>query len=44
MVGGAKMLQSEWAFNKVLTIYELMEVVWSGEQRIVDLRDQIDHW
>jgi hypothetical protein len=44
MVEGAKALQSEWAFNKASTAYEHMEVVWPGEQRIVDLRDYIDHW
>lgn len=41
---GARVLQSEWAFNKALTAYELMEVVWPGEQRIIDLRDHLDHW
>jgi len=40
----AKALQSEWGFSETLTVYELMEVVWPDEQRIIDLRDLIIHW
>lgn len=40
----AKTLQSTWGFTEALTTYELMEVVWPGEQRIADLRDYIIHW
>lgn len=40
----AKALQSEWGFNEMLTIYELMEAVWPEENRIIDLRDLIAHW
>ena len=43
-IEGAKTLQSEQRFNETLTIYELMDVIWSGEQRIADLHDRIVHW
>ncbi|HLZ62359.1 MAG TPA: hypothetical protein VKR06_35895 [Ktedonosporobacter sp.] len=41
---GAVKLQSEQRFNEALTTYELMEVVWPGEQRVSELRDLIVHW
>jgi hypothetical protein len=41
---GAKTLQSEWGFSEALAIYEFMEFVWPGEQRITDLHDLIVHW
>lgn len=43
-IEGAKTLQNEQRFNESLTIYELMDVIWSGEQRIAALRDRIAHW
>ncbi len=41
---GAKALQNQQRFNEALATYELMEVVWPGEQRIAELRDHIVHW
>ncbi len=43
-IEGVKALQSEWGFNEAVTTYELMEVVWPGEQHIANLRDHIVHW
>jgi hypothetical protein len=43
-ITGAKALQIEQTFNDALTIYEFMEFVWPGEQRIAELRDYIVHW
>lgn len=40
----ATTLQSEQRFHEALANYELMEVVWPGEQRITALRDYLVHW
>jgi transcriptional regulator with XRE-family HTH domain len=37
-------LQSEWGFSETLATYKLMEVIWPGEKRIIDLRDLTEHW
>lgn len=41
---GARALRSDFYFQEALATYELLEVVWPGEQRIADLRDHIMHW
>lgn len=43
-IEGARALQSEQRFSEAVTIYELMDVVWPGEERIKGLRDLIVHW
>jgi hypothetical protein len=40
----ARVLQSEWGFNEVVSTYDLMEVAWPSETRIKDLQDLIIHW
>jgi tetratricopeptide (TPR) repeat protein len=43
-VQGSRALQSEQRFKESLVGYEIMESVWSGERRIIELRDLAIHW
>jgi transcriptional regulator with XRE-family HTH domain len=43
-VEGAKILQSEQRFNEALTATEVMESIWPGEHKIINLREQAIHW
>ena len=43
-IQGAKTLQSEQRFSEALLAYEIMEGIWSGEQRIKSLRELTEHW
>lgn len=40
----ARVLQSEQRFEESIRLQELMEIVWPGEKRIIELRDQMTHW
>ena len=39
-----KAVQSEWGYEDVLSLYNLMQAAWPAEKRIKDLRDLIQHW
>lgn len=43
-IQGAKNIKSEQRFIESLAAYELMEVVWPDERRIIELRDCLVHW
>jgi transcriptional regulator with XRE-family HTH domain len=43
-IEGARTLKSDLRFNESLAAYDLMEAIWPGEKRIVELRDHITHW
>ena len=40
----AQSLQSEQRFEESIHLQELMEIVWPGEKRVIELRDLIVHW
>ena len=40
----SKAQQNEWGFDEAVSTYELMDVYWFGEKRILELRDLIKHW
>jgi transcriptional regulator with XRE-family HTH domain/tetratricopeptide (TPR) repeat protein len=41
---GAMALRSEQRFGEALSAYDMMEALWSGEKRIMELRDFTRHW
>jgi tetratricopeptide (TPR) repeat protein len=41
---GAMALRSEQRFGEALSAYDMMEALWSGERRIMELRDFTRHW
>jgi tetratricopeptide (TPR) repeat protein len=41
---GAIALRSEAKFTLAIQVYATMRAVWRGEQRIKNLRKQIEHW
>jgi transcriptional regulator with XRE-family HTH domain len=41
---GAIALRSEQRFGEALSAYDIMEALWSGERRIMELRDFTRHW
>ena len=43
-VRGATTLRSQQSFEEACKAYEVMEGVWPGDPRIMDLRDLIMHW
>ena len=43
-IRGAIALQSQQRFDEACMAYEVMTGIWSGEQRIKELRDLIVHW
>lgn len=43
-IQGAKALQSEQRYKEAVTAYDLMEIFWSDEKDIRELRAHITHW
>ncbi len=43
-IQGAKALQSEQRYKEAVTAYDLMEIFWSDEKDIKELRAYITHW
>jgi tetratricopeptide (TPR) repeat protein len=41
---GAQSLRSEQRLKESIQLQTLMEAIWPGEKRIVELRDHITHW
>lgn len=43
-ITSAKAIQSEQCFNEAVSTYDIMQVVWPGDKRIMELRDLTEHW
>jgi hypothetical protein len=43
-IQGAVALRSEQRFKEALSAYEIMDALWSGDKRIMELRDLTHHW
>jgi DNA-binding XRE family transcriptional regulator len=43
-IQGAIDLRSEQRFNEALTAYDIMQALWSGDRRIKELHDLMQHW